>query len=101
MGEHMNVPQNAEYREPDTENGCMDCDAVACRLRRLDFAIIDVTLYLNVYPDCKEAAEMLCRLRKERAQVAEKYVEKCGSLTMHDNGKEPRRQPWEYGGCCR
>lgn len=101
MGEYMNVPQSAEYREPDAEIGCVNCETVASCLRRLDFAIIDVTLYLNVYPDCAKAAEMLRRLRAERAKVAEKFVEKCGSLTMYDNGKEQCRQPWEYGGCCR
>lgn len=101
MGEYIHDTETGMIRNSDTGNGCPNCEALACRLRRLDFAIIDVTLYLNVYPDCTEAAEMLCRLRAEREEVADKYVKKCGSLTMFDGGRTPRYQPWEYGGCCR
>ncbi len=80
---------------------CGGCRDLATALRRLDFSIIDVNLYLDVYPDCREAASRLANLRAERALVAAEYEKNCGMLTVNgvDASTEPRRdlpQPWEY-----
>ena len=84
------------------DNGCgMSCDELLSRLRELDFAIVDVTEYLNVYPKCTAAREKLARWRAERADIACRYVKKCGGLTVFDNGSWPDVLPWEYNCGCK
>lgn len=70
------------------------------RLRELDFAIVEVTLYLDVYPACREASEYLINMREKRARLASEYEEKHGMLTMYgvcgDSSEGHTPWPWEY-----
>ena len=69
-------------------------------LRQIDFAIVEVTLYLNVYPDCCEAKEYLAELRAKRAKIAAEYESKHGMLTMYGGCGESSDMcahwPWHY-----
>jgi len=82
--------------------GCGDgCDALKKKLWELDFAMVETSLYLDAYPECKSALEYYCKLKEERKSVAEAVNEKCGPITARDNCcaswdwvKTP--WPWEY-----
>lgn len=90
--------------------GCMNAMANTCacgesndllmKLRQVDFAIIEATLYLDVYPDCCEAKEYLTAMREKRAKIAAEYESKHGMLTMYGVcGETSGAQcawPWEY-----
>ena len=69
-------------------------------LRQIDFAIIEVTLYLDVYPDCHEAKEYIKALREKRAKVAAEYESRHGMLTMYgvcgESSDKCAPWPWEY-----
>ena len=69
-------------------------------LRQIDFAIVEVTLYLDVYPDCCEAKEYLSTLREKRAKIAAEYESRHGMLTMYgvcgESSDKCAPWPWEY-----
>ena len=71
-----------------------------CTLRQIDFAIVEVTLYLDVYPDCCEAKEYLREMREKRAKLAAEYESKHGMLTMYGvcgtSSDKCAPWPWEY-----
>lgn len=79
---------------------CSDTNDLLCKLRQIDFVILETTLYLNVYPECCEAKEYIEAMREKRAKVAAEYEEKHGMLTMYGvcgetNGAQCA-WPWEY-----
>jgi spore coat protein JB len=67
-------------------------------LRQIDFAIVETTLYLDVYPDCAEARKYICELREKRAKVAAEYESKHGMLTMYGacGGSSDKCSPWPW-----
>jgi spore coat protein JB len=72
------------------------------RLQVLDFALQELTLYLDMYPDCRRAMEKYHTLREEREGVkaaleAAGYPITCvGNMSREhwDWGEGP--WPWEY-----
>ena len=66
-----------------------DCRALMARLSRLDFAIQELALYLDSYPDNADALDYYRKMVAERENVAA-----CGPITIYDN-KNPAR--WEWG----
>ena len=79
------------------------CKTLLRELQLLDFSIYDTVLYLDAYPDSKEALEYYKTLLRERQSLAEQYEENCGPLTIGgirntaywDWAKLP--WPWELG----
>lgn len=71
-----------------------DCKALMARLSRLDFAIVELAMYLDSYPDNPDALDYYRKLMTEREQVAAEYTSTCGPITIYDN-KNPAR--WEWG----
>lgn len=71
-----------------------------CRLREIDFVIVETTLYLDVYPDCLEAKEYLAAMREKRAKLAAEYEARHGMLTMYGvcgaSSDICAPWPWEY-----
>ena len=69
-------------------------------LRQIDFAILEATLYLDVYPDCCQAREYLATLRAKRVKIAAEYESKHGMLTMYgvcgESSDKCAPWPWEY-----
>ena len=45
---------------------CKDCKAIMARLCRLDFAINELALYLDSYPDNPDALDYYRKMRAER-----------------------------------
>lgn len=87
---------------PATNGGCF-CERnedLHTALRQIDFAINEVTLYLDVYPDCCEAREYIRELREKRAKIAAEYESKHGMLTMYgvcgESSDKCAPWPWEY-----
>ena len=90
------------------ENGgaceCGICKELLCKLRAIDFAIYDLALYLDVYPECFAAEEKICALRAERVKLVAEYEKKCGALTFFGACAEgvswkhslQTPAPWEY-----
>ncbi len=80
--------------------GCNEKNDLLTLLRQIDFAIIEVTLYLDVYPGCMEAREYLSAMREKRAKVAAEYESKHGMLTMYgvcgESSEKCAPWPWEY-----
>ena len=58
-------------------NGCNGCNALRSRLQTIDFSIVDTVLYLDAYPDCKEALAHYHTLVSERDALLVELSEKC------------------------
>jgi spore coat protein JB len=71
-----------------------DCKQLYARLQRLDFAIVELALYLDSYPDNVAALDYYHKLIAERETVAKAYAQGCGPMTIMDN-KSPAK--WEWG----
>ena len=88
----MEAKQDRRYRGDSMET-----------LRALDFAIVETVLYLDAYPESKEALAYYHTLLGERAQVAAQYEKQHGPLTVLDNESATAWEwiqtpwPWEYG----
>ena len=77
----------------------MNCKSLQKRLQALDFAIVETTLYLDVYPDCKKALEYHKRLLKEREMLVQAMRGACGPNTDWEeqtDGWEWVRGPWPW-----
>lgn len=84
----------------DGGSGSRDCSSRMRRLQQLDFMIQEVVLYLDSYPDCKEALHFYHHLLAERRQLADEYEEMCGPLTANGNqsrdGWDWVKSPWPW-----
>ena len=100
---NFNTPDNGEGGENEGENGgengcgCGDSASAQCKqwmrkLQQLDFALQELTLYLDVYPECGRALEQFRRLRDERESVLREYQEQCGAVYATGN----RGDRWEW-----
>ena len=69
-------------------------DALHARLARLDFAIQELAMYLDSFPDAPDALDYYNKLAAERAEVAKQYTREIGPMTIFDN-QNPTR--WEWG----
>ena len=76
------------------------CRQLMRRLQTLDFAINEIVLYLDVYPDCSRALDHFHRLRCERAQVIEQYEALCAPVRTIGNQSSERwdwiATPWPW-----
>lgn len=54
-------------------------------LRAIDFAIQETVLYLDAYPDHKQALHYYHQLIEQRKMLMESYEKNCGPLTMYGN----------------
>ncbi len=88
---NMNNP-NSNQR-PQTDGNCAKCSKMKKKLQELDFAIIETGLYLNAYPESREALNYYHRLIAEREAVAKNVNEKCGPLTLWQN---TNRNEWNW-----
>lgn len=64
------------------------------KLQALDFAAVELNLYLDTHPDDLHALQQYNVLVQERTQVANIFKEKYGPL-MHF-GHDYSRYPWEW-----
>lgn len=78
-----------------------ECKKLEKKLKQIDFSIIDVTIYLDAYPNCRKALDYYHKLKCERAAVVEALNSTCGPITSFDNNSESQWKwtdapwPWE------
>ena len=71
-------------------------------LRAVDFALAELTLYLDAYPHTHEALAYYHKLRERRAALLEQYEASVGPLTAMGNKSQTAWDwtntpfPWEY-----
>lgn len=86
------------------ESGCgdRDCAKLLKQIQTVDFALYEVILYLDAYPESCEALNTYHMLMERKKKLVAGYEETCGPLTAHGNVsttswdwvKGPA--PWEY-----
>ena len=86
----MGCGMTRESRCPEEKSGCARMGA---ELRKLEFAIVDTALYLDAYPDCKEALAYYHKLLCERDALRKRLVEECGPLTIYENVSD---EAWDW-----
>lgn len=75
-------------QQPQASNRPLD------QLRAIDFAIQETVLYLDAYPDCREALDYYHKLIAERKQICADYRQMGGNpLTVLDNQS---RDSWDW-----
>lgn len=72
---------------PCGKKKCMDdtCQKEMEYLRKLEFAIVDVALYLDAYPNSDCALAYYHKLLDERDSLRKMIKESCGPLTIYEN----------------
>ena len=93
-----------ESREEREDGMCMDrsCRAWMRRLQMIDFALADTVLYLDAYPECKQALAYYRKLIEEREQLLQAGKGRCPAVNAMGNGSEERWQwtqgpwPWQH-----
>ena len=60
----------------------------------LDFALIDLNLYLDVYPDDKNAIELFNKYRNEQNELLNDYQNKYGPILL--NSDALNNMPWMW-----
>ena len=71
------------------------------QLQKIDFALVDVVLYLDAYPKCKKALDYYHKLLNERDKILVKLEEAGISMTSFGNTSDvwnwtDSPWPWEY-----
>ncbi len=69
----------------NTNKPCKGCKDQLEQLRALDFAIQETVLYLDAYPDCREALTYYQKLIAQRKELMESYEENCAPLSIYGN----------------
>ena len=63
------------------------------QLRAIDFAIQETVLYLDAYPENKQALEYYHQLLEKRKECLSAYETNCGPVTMYGNTS---RSSWDW-----
>jgi len=93
-----------KQREADLFNNNMENDnhnyskcEMARQIQEIDFAIIDLNLFLDTHPNCKEALELFTELCATSKSLKNDYQAKYGPLYAT---KSSRNTPFEWVGAC-
>jgi spore coat protein JB len=68
----------------------------------VDFALYELVLYLDAYPDCHDALDMYHKLLCRKKELTAEYESTCGPLTAFSNESHTswdwidKPFPWEY-----
>lgn len=95
-----NSPCGCGCRQSNQGNG--DCQKLMEQIQAVDFALCEVILYLDAYPDSCEALDTYHKLLCRRRTLQEQYEEACGPITATGNRSTTRwdwvskPNPWEY-----
>jgi len=89
-----------------TRNGCGcgqdNCKRLMEEIQRVDFALYETVLYLDVYPNSCEALDAYHRLKCQSEALHAQYEESCGPLTAFGNQSKTawswmdQPLPWAY-----
>ena len=82
MGEiRQNTARQNDIQTPPSG----DCRAMMQKLREVDFALVELNLYLDAYPDSCSALEYYHRLIAERTRLCDAINRSGHPITMRDN----------------
>ncbi len=73
-----------------------NCRSLKKRMQAVDFAIVETVLYLDAYPESREAMAYYQKLIAEREMLADSIHTQCGPTTARDN-KDPGEWDWIKG----
>ena len=82
------------------DNGA--CCKLLAQIRAVDFALYELVLYLDAYPDCQDALDMYHKLLCRQKELTAEYESACGPLTAFGNVSHTswdwidKPFPWEY-----
>lgn len=79
----------------ENSNAC-EGEALLTLIRRLDFALVEVNLYLDTHPHSRTALNYFERLLCERKQAADRYEATFGPLTAMAGGMQ-EEWTWSTG----
>ena len=98
--------------EPRTGCGCSNhndngqpshaCTELLAKIRAVDFALYELVLYLDAYPDCQDALDMYHKLLCRQKELTAEYESACGPLTAFGNVSHTswdwidKPFPWDY-----
>ena len=100
---------NAERRADTVRSGCgcngdnQACQHLLARIQAVDFALYELVLYLDVYPQSCDALETYHKLKEQHEELCREYEKVCGPLTAFGNESHTtwdwmsHPAPWEYG----
>lgn len=93
------VTPDEPIQSNDTQGCCANSQTSVCddeiknRLRELQFAAIDLNLFLDTHPQNEEALEMFKKINKTIEALKIDYVSKFGPLAPADSAATP---PFEW-----
>lgn len=93
---------NKNQERRDTSANLSNCRALKTRFQQVEFAIVETVLYLDAYPDCKDALNYYHQLVDEREQLLSAINNQCGPMTHFGVVSEESWQwvngpwPWKY-----
>jgi len=103
MGCQQNMScNNYGNRRAEQNMGCADssCRAWMRKLQMIDFALADTILYLDAYPECKQALAYYHKLKAEREQLMQAGRGRCGAVCARENESTEHWQwtqgPWPW-----
>ena len=79
------------------------CQHLLARIQAVDFALYELVLYLDVYPQSCDALETYHKLKEQHEELCREYEKVCGPLTAFGNESHTtwdwmsHPAPWEYG----
>ena len=78
----------------------VNCQRLKKKLQAIDFAIVDTNLYLDAYPNCRQALDYYHKLIAEREALVSVINEKCGPVSARENKSRTEwnwiRGPWPW-----
>ena len=91
---NMNTPSTP----PRPDGG--HCHALKRQLQAIDFSIVETVLYLDAYPNCRQALDYYHKLIAEREALVSVINEKCGPVSARENKSRTEwnwiRGPWPW-----
>lgn len=89
----------------EKNNGMSERAKLLRKIQQLNFAMIELALYLNNHTDCEEALELYDKVQRLHAEAKEKYEENYGPLTYEGintkkDGWSWLEEPWPWEGEC-
>lgn len=94
--------EDHEGHTPCNPEGMTNCEKLLDQIRAVDFALVELVLYLDAYPHCHEALDTYHKLIARRKGLYAQYEASCGPLTAMGNRSTSswdwidKPFPWEY-----
>lgn len=91
----MNRPSNRPNSNSGCNLGCTSGNGASLlrKIQEIDFSIYETVLYLDAYPDCREALDYYHTLHAQRKGLVCQYEREVGPLTAFSNES---RSSWDW-----